>query len=104
MAEIDQPLFLNDVIYTSSSGDSIETEPLLLAGSVSQPPAWEGAPPLLVDPQRWGISVSRSGKISVSVVTARCMRRGLPRPLGQSGRPGGGRRPAAKRSGCGYVG
>jgi hypothetical protein len=68
MAEIDQPLFLNDVISTSSSGVSIETEPLLLAGQVSQPPAWEGAPPLLVDPQRWGVSVSRSGEISVSVV------------------------------------
>jgi len=68
MAEIDQPLFFNDVISTSSSGVSIETEPLLLAGLVSHPPAWEGAPPLLVDPQRWGIPVSRSGEISVSVV------------------------------------
>jgi hypothetical protein len=39
MAEIDQPLFLNDVISTSSSGVNIETGLLSPADLVSQPPA-----------------------------------------------------------------
>ena len=41
MAEIDHPRFLNEVISTSSSGDSIEAGLLLHAGVV------------LVDHQRW---------------------------------------------------
>ena len=55
MAEIDQPRFLNDEISTSSSGVNIEMGLLPLAGVVSRPPALEGAPPLRMDAQRWGI-------------------------------------------------
>src|SRR4051812_49441819 len=68
MAAIDHPRFFNAVISTSSSGVNIETG-LLSTRSASQPPSLERSPTPRVDPQRWGISTSRSGEILVSVVT-----------------------------------
>src|SRR4051794_21099433 len=68
MAAVDHPRFFNAVISTSSSGVNIETG-LLSTRSASQPPSLERSPTPRVDPQRWGISTSRSGEILVSVVS-----------------------------------